>query len=241
MKTISSSECSRISVDHLGHPLLEVTAVARAGDHARQVELDDPLALELLGDVAVDDALGDALDDRGLADARLTDEHGVVLGAARQHLEGLVDLVVAAHHRVQLAGPRLRGQVDAELVEGRGAGVGVVAATGATLPAARALTTGRGGALQRLRGDALGAERAAHRAVVVRGQREHDVLGADVAGAERAGDLVRVEQRALGRRRQRRRVRCGPRRAAAARRRCGPGPRGRRLRRTAAGAAAAPG
>ena len=35
------------------------------------------------GHVAVDDALGEALDDRGLAHARLADEHRVVLGAAR--------------------------------------------------------------------------------------------------------------------------------------------------------------
>ena len=187
MKTISSVGVLADLGDQLGHPLLEVTAVARAGDHAGQVELDDPLALELLGDVAGDDALGDALDDGGLADAGLADEHGVVLGAPRQHLEGLVDLVPAADHRVELAGPRQRGEVDAELVEGRGVRSRRCRRRRGHPGRAGTLTTGRGGALQRLRGDALGAERAADGAVVVRGQREHDVLGADVAGARARG------------------------------------------------------
>jgi hypothetical protein len=46
-----------------------------------EVERDEPLVLQALGHVAVDDALGEALDDGGLADARLADEHRVVLGA----------------------------------------------------------------------------------------------------------------------------------------------------------------
>ena len=41
-----------------------------------------PLVLQALGHVALDDALGEALDDGGLADAGLADEHRVVLGAA---------------------------------------------------------------------------------------------------------------------------------------------------------------
>ena len=46
--------------------------------------------------VALDDAGGEALDDGGLADARLADEHRVVLGAAGQHLDDPTDLLVAA-------------------------------------------------------------------------------------------------------------------------------------------------
>jgi hypothetical protein len=68
-----------------------------------QVERDDALVLEALGDVAGDDALGEALDDGGLADAGLADEHRVVLGAARKHLDHPADLGVAADDRVQLA------------------------------------------------------------------------------------------------------------------------------------------
>ena len=68
-------------LEHGLEPLLELAAVLRAGDHRAEVERDEPLAAQGLGDVARDDALGEALDDGGLADAGLADEHGVVLGA----------------------------------------------------------------------------------------------------------------------------------------------------------------
>ena len=64
---------------------------------------DEPLVLERLGHVAAHDALRDPLDDGRLADARLADEHGVVLRAAREHLHDAADLLVAADDRVDLA------------------------------------------------------------------------------------------------------------------------------------------
>ena len=44
------------------------------------------------------------LDDRRLADAGLADQHRVVLGAPRQHLDDAADLLVAADHRIELSG-----------------------------------------------------------------------------------------------------------------------------------------
>ena len=41
--------------------------------------------------------------DGGLADAGLADQHGIVLGAAAEHLDGAADFLVAADHRVELA------------------------------------------------------------------------------------------------------------------------------------------
>ena len=87
-------------------PLLELAAVLRAGDHRAEVERDQPLVPQRLGDVARDDALGQPLDDGGLADAGLADEHGVVLRTPREHLDDPADLGVAADHRVELAVPR---------------------------------------------------------------------------------------------------------------------------------------
>ena len=83
--------------------LLEITAVAAAGHQGAQVEGVELLALERLGDVVGHDALGQALDDGGLADAGLADEDGVVLGAARQHLHDPLDLLLAPDDRVELA------------------------------------------------------------------------------------------------------------------------------------------
>ena len=81
------------------------------------VERDEPLVLQALGHVAVDDAPGQALDDGGLADAGLADQHRVVLGAARQHLDDAADLLVAADDRVDLAVAGALGEVPAVLLE----------------------------------------------------------------------------------------------------------------------------
>ena len=47
----------------------------------------EALALQALRERRRDDPLGEALDDRGLADAGLADEHRVVLRAAGEHLD----------------------------------------------------------------------------------------------------------------------------------------------------------
>ena len=80
-------------LEDLLETLLEVTAVAGAGDQCAEVERVELLAGDRLGHLALDDLLSESLDDRGLADAGLADEHRVVLGAARQHLHDALDLV----------------------------------------------------------------------------------------------------------------------------------------------------
>ena len=107
--------------------LLEVAAVARAGDERAEVERVDLLALEGLRDLAADDVLREALDDRGLADAGLADQHRVVLRPARQHLHDPLDLLLAADHRVELGVTRELGEVPAELVEHHRALTGLLA------------------------------------------------------------------------------------------------------------------
>ena len=83
--------------------LLELAAILRAGEQRADVQRDDAPVAQRLGDVAGDDALGEALDDRGLADAGLADQDGVVLRAAAEDLDDAADLVVAADDRVELA------------------------------------------------------------------------------------------------------------------------------------------
>ena len=105
-------------LQHRLEPLLELAAVLRARHHRTEVERDEALVLQALGHVALDDAPGQALDDRGLADARLADQHRVVLGATRQHLDHAADLVVAADDRVELALARASSrEVAAVLLE----------------------------------------------------------------------------------------------------------------------------
>ena len=56
-------------------------------------------------------------DDRGLADAGLADQDGVVLGAAGEDLDHAADLVVAADDRVELAVLGVLREVAAELLQ----------------------------------------------------------------------------------------------------------------------------
>jgi hypothetical protein len=99
--------------------LFELTAVLRAGDDQRDVEGEDALVREEVRHVAVDDLLRQPFDDRGLADARLADQHGVVLGAAAEHLLDALELVLAADQRIELVLHRRLGEVAAELGEQR--------------------------------------------------------------------------------------------------------------------------
>ena len=114
----TTSPCGLLDLlEHGLQPVLELAAVLGARDQRPEVEGDHALVLERLRDVALHDALREALDDRGLADARLADQHRVVLGAARQHLHHAAHLVVAADHRVELALARELGEVAAVLLE----------------------------------------------------------------------------------------------------------------------------
>ena len=110
-----------IADQHLHHglePLLEVAAVARAGEHRRHVERVQLGVLEQrLRDLLVDDAQREALGERGLADARLADQQRVVLPPPRQHLDHALELVGAADQRIDLAVARALREVDAEALE----------------------------------------------------------------------------------------------------------------------------
>ena len=157
--------------------LLELAAVLRAGQQRADVQRDHAAVAQRLGDVAVDDPLGEALDDRGLADAGLADQHRVVLRAAAEDLDHAADLVVAADDRVELAVARGLGEVAAELLQrldlllGRLVGDAVRAAhVGERLQ-------------QPLARGARGLQRVAGGAVVL-GQREQQVLDGDVVVLE---------------------------------------------------------
>eukprot|EP01136_Pigoraptor_vietnamica_P037821 Opistho-1_new@106316 len=104
-------------LQHALEPLLELAAVLGARQQQRHVEHQHALALERLRHLAGHDALRQALDDGGLADAGLADQHRVVLGAPLQHLDRAADLVVAADHRIELAGTGALGQVDRVLLQ----------------------------------------------------------------------------------------------------------------------------
>ena len=89
------------------------------GDDQRDVEREDPLVGQEVRHVAVDDLLRQPLDDGRLADARLADEHGVVLGPAAEHLLDALELVLAPDERIELVLHRRLGEIAAELGQQR--------------------------------------------------------------------------------------------------------------------------
>ncbi len=190
-------------VEHGLQPLLEFAAVLRSRDHRTEVERDDGLVAQAFRHVALDDALGQALDDRRLADARLADQHRVVLGASGQHLHDTANLVVASDDWVQLAFAGALGQVGGVLLQrlvaalGVGAGdAGAAAHLDERLPQCL-----RRGAVS---GQQFGDVR------VPGGQADHQVLGRDVLVVHLGGQVLCRTDR-------------GDRLARELRRRCGAG------------------
>jgi hypothetical protein len=104
-------------LQHRFQSLFELPAVLRAGDERAHIERDDAFALQPFGHVAANDPSGEPFDDRGLANARLPDEHRVVLRAARKDLNDPADLFVAPDDRIQLALARELRQVAAVTFE----------------------------------------------------------------------------------------------------------------------------
>ena len=104
-------------LQHLLEAFLEVAAIARACEQRAHVEREHGRSRQHLRHFAVDDALGQALRDCGLADAGLTHEQGIVLLTAAQHLDRAVDLGIASDHRIDLAVTRLLVEVDAIGIE----------------------------------------------------------------------------------------------------------------------------
>ena len=113
-------------LDHGLQPLLELAAELRAGHEGSQVQGEKLLVLQGIRDVTRDDPPRQAFHDGGLADARLADEHGVVLRAAGEHLHDAPDLLVPADDRVELLLAGELGEVPAVVLQGLVARLGVL-------------------------------------------------------------------------------------------------------------------
>ena len=178
-------------LEHGLEPVLELAAVLGAGDQRADVQRHDPLVLEPFGHVAVDDALGQSLDQGGLAHAGLADQHRVVLGAAGEHLDDAADLVVAADDRVELAAARLLGEVAAVLLQRLKFFFGVL--VGDALAAADLGQRRQ----QPFLGDAGALRISARGCAVDLGGGEQQVLGADVVVLELVGHLPAASRSCL--------------------------------------------
>ena len=163
-------------VDRVLDAILEFAAVLGARDHAGEVA-------QVLRHLAVSDLQRQTFGNRGLADAGLTDQAGVVLGTAGKDLDDTAYLFIPADNGIDLAVLRRLGQIAREAVErltvavtGRSA---VVLKTGLLfILKIRAHMIGDG-----LRGNAECAQIADRVAVAIGQQGDQQMLGADIAGA----------------------------------------------------------
>ncbi len=108
-------------------PLLKLAAVLGAGHDEREIETEDALVGQEAGHFAIGDALRQTLDDSGLANAGLTNEHGIVFGAAAEDLDDTFQFAIAADQRIKLSVHGGLGQIAAELGQQAGPHAGAAA------------------------------------------------------------------------------------------------------------------
>ncbi len=108
--------------EHALEAFLEVAAVLGAGEQGAQVERVDGAVLEHVGNVAVDDHLGESLGNRRFADAGLADVERVVLTTTAKDLNRSLHLVAPTDKRIDLAEQCLLVEVHGIGFKGRLAG-----------------------------------------------------------------------------------------------------------------------
>src|SRR5256885_12468516 len=81
------------------------------------------MVAQRLGAFAIRDELREPFDDGRLADARLTDQHRIVLLTSGEHFHDALDLLAASDGGIQLALGRKLGEIPAKMVECRSLGL----------------------------------------------------------------------------------------------------------------------
>ena len=137
---------------HLLDALFKLAAVLGASHHAGQIQRQQLLVQQIFRYIACGDLPRQPLRDGGLADARLTDQAGVVLRAAGQDLNHALDLLIAADDRIQLALTGIRRQVAGKFRQRLIVFAVLLNASGGLRIAASALSAGRGAELLHQRG-----------------------------------------------------------------------------------------
>ena len=141
--------------------------------------------MKALRHVAIDDAQSEPLNDRGLADAGLADQHGIIFGAAGEHLHGAADFLVAADDRIELAVARGLRQVAGIFFQR------VIGVLGGSRIGGAAFAQRLDRGVERLRGDAGVLQNLSGLARAIERQSEQKPLGGDVIVAGLLGGLFR--------------------------------------------------
>jgi len=134
MQLINEEDDIAFSIGHLFQgsfqTLLKFAAVFRAGNQRRHVQLHDSFLFQTLRHITLDNALGQAFHNGGLAHAGVSDEGGVVFGSAGKNFHRAPDFLIAPDDRVEFALAGKRGQVAAVLFQSLKGGFRVLAGNG---------------------------------------------------------------------------------------------------------------
>ena len=97
--------------------LFKVATVAATRDQGAQIQGVHLLVLQRLGDFTGHNVLGETLNDRSLTNARLTDQHWIVLGAAGKNLHYALNFFRATNNRIKLVLPGGCREIATELIK----------------------------------------------------------------------------------------------------------------------------
>src|SRR5690242_6387808 len=90
-------------LQHRLQAIFKFAAVFRAGEHRPKIKSYQPLVAKSFRDITRDDALRQTFDDRGLTNARLTDEHRIVFRTPGKDLNRPADFIIAADYRIKFS------------------------------------------------------------------------------------------------------------------------------------------
>ena len=180
----------------LFEPLLKFTAIFGTRHQQADVKGEHPLVFEDVGYFARNDPLSQPFGDGGLADAGLTDQHRIVLGAAAEDLDDPLDLVLPAHHGIKLALTSLLGEIATEFVEGGGLGGALATSPGSHFSGLAEHANHLGAHLREVNPEVL--KHPCRHTFPFANQAEQQVLGSDVVVTELTGLLEGQLQHPLG-------------------------------------------
>ena len=103
--------------DDLLNPLFKLSFEFGPRQERTNRKTNDLFVLEGSRDIVFGDALGQAFDDCGFADAGFADEDGVVFSTAQKNLDGTANFVVSPDNRIEFTGFGEGGVVDSVLRE----------------------------------------------------------------------------------------------------------------------------
>ncbi len=106
-------------IQNLLQPLLKLPTILRPRNHPRQIQRHNPLVLHPLRHIPRTHRLRQPLHNRRLPNARLTNQHRIVLRPPAQHLHNPLQFLLAPNHRVQRPLPRHLRQILPKRIERR--------------------------------------------------------------------------------------------------------------------------